>query len=419
MNLTDHTLLVPMFIEVGYAAATVKWLDGSSFENLTGNLNTTILGIIYNLSRHSKGSKALRKEQAFEILMKRKSFIMSQEKSIHVFGSLLIALAKNDEEQKANRDLFLQTSEKLFQDINMIHKKNGDLRHGGYHLSELLYLLHGAFSNTAIVRNILGDEFDVKRESILFFGDLFLTVYGPLFDHEADHPEKLVGISLLKILLCISNYPEYLNVLKSHLPLCVLIESLAKKPKQDVAKRTWFNIQLLSNLNSSPNESKIDKDPMICISYNWADKEICKSFVKNLRNFTSVTIWVDYENVDETDAIWDFIAPAIDSATIIVVLASSAYDDSRTNRQELIYAMSRARLHNKGLRFIVVDIEVNFKFNREWMRNLLEDKERISYKDKTEEMAKEVAIRVLLSKNNSLITCTSGTTTQSRVCTIM
>ncbi|CAF4110447.1 unnamed protein product, partial [Adineta steineri] len=129
--------------------------------------------------------------------------------------------------------------------------------------------------------------------------------------------------------------------------LCVLIESLAKQPNQDVAKQIWYNLQQPEGSEPLPDKSKKETTPKIYISYNWDDEAYCRTFVKALHDNTTVPIWVDIEQTDELEDSWGYAASAIESATVIIVLASSAYVCSNYSYQELLYATLKSSSSNE------------------------------------------------------------------------
>jgi hypothetical protein len=261
----------------------------------------------------------------------------------------------------------------------------------------------------------------MKEERIKFFAQLFYSVYGLLFDQEADDLEKLVVKSLLNIIFYISNYEEYRKELSSHKPLCILIKSLAKQPKQDVAKRICYNLKLSDASKSPSNKSKKEKSPKIYISYNWDNEDFCAEFINYLRKYTKVPIWVDYEQMDESEDPWEHLPSAIESATVIIVLISSAYIESKYNRPELSYATTKIKSSDEEKCFIFVEAEADFHFNGDWMENLPGEKKTILYNDNIDELARDVANQGPLSKNRkyALVSCSSGIHPQSRVCTVM
>ncbi|CAF1003596.1 unnamed protein product [Adineta steineri] len=203
--------------------------------------------------------------------------------------------------------------------------------------------------------------------------------------------------------------------------LCVLIESLAKQPNQDVAKQIWCNLQQPEESESLPDKSKKEITPRIYISYNWDDEAYCRTFVKALHENTTVPIWVDYEKTDELEDSWEYAAPAIESATVIIVLASSAYVCSNYSYQELLYATLKSSSSSEKKKFIVVNIESDLYLKQTWMSSLLEEKIEIEHNHDTEELARKVADQDPLSnkKKHVLVSCSSGFATQSSVCILM
>ncbi|UJR18511.1 hypothetical protein I4U23_005418 [Adineta vaga] len=398
INLADIISLVPMFIDAKYAETTVKWLIQPSLLDFIYQFGESIMRLIYNLSRHKKGLKKLREIGTFKILMEHKELIKKTGNPdlIESFGMLLIALARNDDEEKQNEDVILPVSANLFESIKKAFSSE-DWRHDGCHLSEYLYSLQGAFSNKTIVQHILGDSNHVKKDNIQIFIELFRSNYGLLFNQDVNDLEKLVVKSLLNIILCISNYKEYRSVLTDDVFLGVIIESLSKQPRQAVAKRIWSNLNHSENSKSFLNKLKKDKTTEIYISYNWTDGEYCRKFVKSLREQRKFSIWVDYEETDENEDPWDYVAPVIESATVIIILASSAYAYSKHNRQELNYAM-RSELSGEKKNFIAVNIEPTFHFDPLRINDSLTVDEILSNGDSIETLALKTAVHIDLLK---------------------
>jgi hypothetical protein len=115
------------------------------------------------------------------------------------------------------------------------------------------------------------------------------------------------------------------------------------------------------------------------------------------------------------------VAPAIDSATIIIVLASSAYGQSRSNCQELTYVMAKMQPSDEEKSVIIVETVSDFKFNRDWMNNLLKKHDKISYHNDIDELINNVANHSALFKHRKhlLVPFLSADAMQSQVCTII
>ena len=161
-------------------------------------------------------------------------------------------------------------------------EQDPDLRSRGCHLSEYLELLHHAFANTYVIKNMLENE---SPSPIQYFQQLFLSFYGVLLDPKPDVLEKRAVEHLLKILLQICSYPEYLQEFTDNHEFCIIIESLAKRPKLTGAKRIWYLIQQFI----SPDAVEKETSSMIHISYDWTDREFCKEFIKELRERITTT----------------------------------------------------------------------------------------------------------------------------------
>ncbi len=402
-NLTDKVGIIPMFVELGYVQKTIPWIRTDIFASHIDELGPAIFAIVHNLARNKMGLKQLRTEKAFDILMERKQLVneRNNEELTQAFGTTFIALATNDETPEENKILILNTSRKLYEYCKEAGESD-DLKAQGFHLSELLELLHRAFSNTYVIKDFLENKTNEEPKPIQYFPQLLLSIYGVLLDREADNLEKRAAEYLLKILLQISSYPEYQKELTGNNELCVVIESLANRPKQDDAKRIWCNLEQ----KISQDESKTEKSSMIYINYDWADQEFCKEFVNNLRGKITIPIWVDYEHIELSDDMWEYLSSMIKSATVIIVLVSTSYGESTDKFQELSYITSTSKLRDETKGLIVVKAEPNFNFNRSWMRNLLDAKTQIPYENNIGNMTYKVRDHIVVSKR-SLFKCLS------------
>ena len=228
--------------------------------------------------------------------------------------------------------------------------------------------------------------------------------------------------SLLNIILCISNYEEYQSELYSHNSLYIVIRSLAQLPEQDIAKRIWSNLQRQDDSESISDRIKKQKSPKIFISYNHNDKTFCENFVDKLSEHVSIPIWVDYQQPNEFLDPWECVNSAIDSATVIIVLVSSAYGQSINNFLELRFAMQKIPTTDKTESpLIVVEAVPDFELNEGWIGLLIGDMTTISYKDDIDQMIVNVINHGALVKykRNTSVRPTPGNNAPSKVCTIM
>ncbi|CAF1351831.1 unnamed protein product [Adineta ricciae] len=241
------------------------------------------------------------------------------------------------------------------------------------------------------------DITDGNSLAIDYFAGLFLSFYGTLLDPDPNDLEKRAIQYLLKVLLQISSYPAYLQQLIDNDRFCIIIEALATRPKQDDAKRIWCHIQEIT-LRDMPKKETASK---IYISYHYTDEEICKEFVKELRKKKiAIQIWVDYENVEVSEDMWEAVSPNIRSASTVIVLASTAYGESMDKFQELSYIMStnKARDPQKGL--VVITTEPNFSSKRSWMNNLLKDHTVIPYENNMGHMVSRLYEQIGIAKKS-------------------
>lgn len=397
--LTDQITLIPMFIDTGLVEASIRWIGTDMFTSHISSVGTSIFLIAYNLSREKVGLKQLRSMNAFEILMKRKQRVLQEddEKLKEVFGTTLLALATSDKESEENIKIMLNTSTNLYK-LCMAAGHDSELKHGGFHVSELLELLYRAFSNTIVRKFILQMKINEQLTSIQEFEQLFLSIYGALLDPEPDELEKRAVQYLLKILLQISSYPEYLKELKDNIQFCVIIESLKNRPMQDEAWRIWCNIQQ----KIPSHETEREKTARIYVSYDWADEEFCQVFVGKLREKITIPISVNYEDGELSDETWDDSCRTIESATVIIALVSTAYGESTEKFLEIAYVISSNKSRGEQESLILVEAESNYSFNRDWMHDLLHEQALIGHDNDIGSMADKVCEQIVRS-NKSLL----------------
>ncbi|CAF3280089.1 unnamed protein product [Rotaria sp. Silwood2] len=386
-NLSDKINLIPMLCKVGFAEKTVQWVNTRTFQHNMDALGESIFKIIHNISRDKMGLNKLRKENAFKALMTYKNSVDSNDDQ-DLKSSFLMALVGQtveDQQSEQNKELLLSAVKEFYRYCEQAATAT-DLRYKGCHLSEILEVIHRAFSNRGVINDILGNFRNNETKPIEFFAKLLSSFYGALLDQHADELDKRAAKFVLKILSQISNHLEYLKVLLKIPEICVIIESLSKRPKQDDAKRIWSNFQLAR----SPSQVKREKSSTIYISYNSLDQEFCKSFVDALRNKVTKPIWVDYEHVESWDDVWEYAAPAIKSAAEIIVLISTAYVESIEKFQEISYARSTDIFRNRCSRIIGVHCETDF-MNKSWLDGWIPSEYMFFYEKSSDKIASQVS----------------------------
>jgi len=414
-NLADKTSLVPIFVDIECPKLTVKWLiTAFKCKGKAKRLIKPIMENMYNISRHKDGLKGLEDNKAFETLMEYKSYIsdVGTKTLIDMFSMLLILLCTSDNDQNQNQDLILPASVNLLLSVKLAYAKD-DWRHNGCHLSEYLYCLRLAFSNESVIKHV----FDSSESDVKFFADFLCSTYGIMFNQNADDLEKLVIESLLEIILSLSNIETYRRELLSHSTLYIFIQSLSKQQGHDVAKRIWTNFEI-EEKKIKPSDTTVKQNAEgIFISYNWANRSFCKKFVEELREVIAIPVWVHDESTSQVQDTWESIASSINSATIMIVLVSTAYGQSASNHLELVYACSIIGKES----IIAVEAESNFTFNRSWLEVRLADFKKYPYIEDPKSF-----VDGIVNNNDTLAKYRKPTSTlnqsdksiQSSVCTI-
>ncbi|CAF1503244.1 unnamed protein product [Adineta steineri] len=411
-----------MFITAGYAETTIKWLKEVPLKEGDEEIYQAVLYIVYNLSRDKKGLEALRSAKTFDILMQRKQDVQSTQDDdlIEPFTMLLIALLDSEEQQEKNEKLILKVSDRLFKKSKMAFD-NKKWKYDGCHLSEYLYSLQRVLSNASIIQRILDPAKTVKQDEIKFFVDVLCSTYGLLLDEYTNELERLVVKSSMSIILCISNYEEYRSKLVDDDFFCILIEILAKQHNQDIAERIWCNLRLEKDPKPLSDKSEKQNPPMIYVSYNRNDKDFYKNFTGKLAQHTDIAIWAPSEKAGESQDLWESLEPAIDAATTIIILASSAYAHSKRNHQEFNYIISKIKPSEETASIIIVETDLQFQFYGQRMHSFVTEENAVIYTGDDDQLVKKVANHSALTRKKKYTSTLStlNTNAPSSICTIM
>lgn len=77
---------------------------------------------------------------------------------------------------------------------------------------------------------------------------------------------------------------------------------------------------------------------MIMFSYSHKDRDFCHHILKEVELAKNkFKVWIDFRECVMDDP-WDKIADAIEQATIVICFISEYYQQSKSCRQEFIYA---------------------------------------------------------------------------------
>jgi hypothetical protein len=222
-----------------------------------------------------------------------------------------------------------------------------------FHISEMLSVLSKLFVNDDILTKCINSNnefFDCLSQLIIHFatnnGDTRRT-------HQSVDDETL--LILTNLLWSISFNQCYNEKFQTNSILMHTLSNLAassslftntqtKSIPRDLSSLKKAAEGILWNLKSSSSRPVTaitnEEQPLAMISYSHSDSTFCRELVDRLS--VHVPVWVDYKQahdaVAHSDDLWEEIARAMEMATIIVLIVSKEYYDSKSCRQELSYA---------------------------------------------------------------------------------
>ncbi|CAF1084088.1 unnamed protein product [Rotaria sp. Silwood1] len=230
--------------------------------------------------------------------------------------------------------------------------QNGLVFYKCCHISEILYVLSKLFVNDDILIKCLKEN-----NQLLDCLCQLLTQYATITSnttrvHQYMSDETL--IVLANILWSISFHESYHENLKSNINFMHTLSNLAtssllytstqiKTIPRDISSLKKATEGILWNLKFSYlpiSKENLREQSHIMISYSHSDSIFCHELVEYLSHH--IPIWVDYKqehhNTIYSDDLWEEIAGAMETASVIVLIVSKEYHDSKSCRQELSYA---------------------------------------------------------------------------------
>ncbi|CAF1247468.1 unnamed protein product [Didymodactylos carnosus] len=357
-----------IFIQMGYPQACLRWISES---NLSYDNQYYILNILYNISRHNNGTQILNEQNALEILhlykhqifLKSSTLSREQYSDIAVLFCMIYALLLEPDELKKSlktlNEFLYNTFDRLFQTV-VNAANNEKFKFNCFHISEPLTVLTRLFVNDEIVDYILKQNLETKSTVVEFFCQLLFKFYNLTRDSN-NKSDQLTLLSLCNLLWSISFQDKYKDELKNNSVFMTIIKLLTNDnidlTTHEYMPRHLSSIRkategLLWNLEDKPLHiatpliTKHRSRPLAMISYSHANILFCKELVEKIRSMEQFDIWVDYLNheltnhtsVTHSDDIWEEIAEAIEIASVIILIVSKDYYDSKSCRQELSYA---------------------------------------------------------------------------------
>ena len=367
--LCKKPMLIPMLIRNEWPHACIEWLVNKDSESGTRPsyiIDYYICLILQKLARHTSGADVLDQLDCLKAVDKgikamRKCHTDREYECLDVLHCMIYVLLT--EADKIRRTTLL-TDDRMCQAVhqiifNIIQASRTDhFFYQCFHISELLCVLSKLFVNDDMLikyTNETTELFDCLCHLFIHFSNVLrdeTRVYRPTDD------ETLLSVS--NILWSLSFHQCYHEKFKNNTMLMHTLSDLTASPLLCISAQTKSVPSdicslknafdgILWNLKATPLSSRYisqstcktsDRRPLAMISYSHNDGTFCRELVESLSSYVSV--WVDYKEahdaISHSDDLWEEIARAMELATVIVVIVSKEYYDSKSCRQELSYA---------------------------------------------------------------------------------
>lgn len=360
--------LVPLIIRTGWPHACIQWLRNKDTENNARPsyiIDQYICLILQKLARHTAGVKVLNDLNCLKALDESYEQIKSAHSELQVacfdfFQCMLYALlTEADDIKQTSISNDNRMSQALVELVTYTIKASHDeyLCYKCFHISEILSVLSKLFNNDEILQKCLSinnEFFDCLCQLVIHFADVNGDIKRVHFPND---DETLLIVT--NMLWSISFQKSYHEKFQTNSLLMHTLSNLATSASLYTGRQTksipkdicslkkaaegilWNLKGSTSPLRSFTNE-KIDEQqqPLAMISYSHSDSTFCRQLVESLS--AHIPVWVDYKQAHDTishsDDLWEEIARAMEMATVIVLIVSKEYYDSKSCRQELSYA---------------------------------------------------------------------------------
>ncbi|CAF3764478.1 unnamed protein product [Adineta steineri] len=390
-SLVDDTSLVPTLIETNCPEYVLRWI---SMEDLPLTIQRVCLHIIENLARHEKGVKVLNNANCLAILLNFKKRVLDPNKTnqddvypeLRLVYCMAVSLLAEPKENREDLDYLRKILDQLMQ-LAVDAGQSVNYKYGGFHVSEPILVLTKLCVHDEILKYVL-NESNVKgmeaKTKIEFFCKLLTKFRGALASD--DDLDQLTLIALFNILWSISFHDEYIDELKSYPKFLITVKSLViddgantveqyiPRPLSSLTKAANGVLWNLDENNPGINKktratrSTVDPDTQalnqsgtsrvhrmhVMVSYSHADSDFCHQFVDALQKDKRLDIWVDFAYC-HTEDLWEEIGEAIEKADLLLFLMSKDYQDSKSCRQEVMYAKDSLKK-----RFIPIYVKKEF-----------------------------------------------------------
>ncbi|CAF0859712.1 unnamed protein product [Adineta steineri] len=372
-SLSDRTVLIPMLLKCDLAKRAIGWLAQASM--LAEKSRRSLISIIHNIARHDDGADELNKYDAVIIIKRYQNSKIETSDSRILVITMALALVSTPEQLKRDKKGMNSVFNQLLQLI-MDASKTDRYRSDGLHVSEPLCILVKMFVvEERSLDYILYHAETEPPSDISSTIDLFVTIFID-FSHalkSTDRLEQFTLIAVLNILWSISfqyNYQQeliknekFLDKLKIFIEnndLENMIEQYKPRSMEGIHQATQG---ILHNLNLNDNEitgnnniskhqnlsinalpvntiKELNSKPWIMISYCHDNNEFCSEIYDLLSTCKDdFSIWIDRTHCQGAGDLWESIANGMEQSNVILCLLSEQYFQSKSCRQEFIYAV--------------------------------------------------------------------------------
>ena len=234
-SLSDHTSLIPLFLQTGYAKSLYQWIEISP-NKFRNDQQTALINILQNMSRHDH---AVEEFNRLEILTMIDRLKLGLDFS---FSLQIIRILLTDSDQ-----IKLESTDFLTQFISMMisASESEDYRHEGSHVCELLTVVAKLSYNDEILTMILTN----RSSMVEFFASLLIKLY-PSLSPQGSSLKNYACVLLMNILARISYQRDYASIISNNESLMTIVENVTKTEMDFIVifmSRTMKDILVAAN----------------------------------------------------------------------------------------------------------------------------------------------------------------------------